>query len=68
MRARRMHADEVDTGVSLVRVTRNPKVAKSAVAIACTSMDGTMTARLPRVSMSRPPKTRTPIAASANAV
>ena len=43
-------------------------IASSAGALACRNIDGTMTARRPRVSMSRPPKTRTAMAAPAYAV
>ena len=55
------------TGVRLVRLTTKPSRASSAVAPVCTNIDGTITARRPCVSISRPPRTRTPIAETANA-
>jgi len=56
------------TGVALVRTTRNPRVASSAAVPTCVNIEGTITARRPRVSMRRPPISRTAIAAPAYAV
>ena len=53
------------TGVALVRTTRNPSMASSAEVPTCVNIEGTITARRPRVSMSRPPISRTAMAAPA---
>ena len=56
---------EGTTGVALVRVTSTPSAASSSAPEACRNIEGTITARRPRVSISRPPATRTAMAAAA---
>ena len=54
--------------MALVRATMKPSSASSAAVPTWMNIEGTITARRPRVSMRRPPVNRTAMAAAAYAV